>query len=95
VLPVVKGEAGTVRGILLNTAGLLGSSLLPFLLGILGWTYLAIGVLAAGGVLVATNARLAARPDDRRRALQSFHASNLFLLLLFVGVALDVALRRG
>jgi protoheme IX farnesyltransferase len=94
MLPVVKGEAETVRGILLNTAGLLGSSLLPFLLGFLGWTYLAIGVVAAGSVLVATNVRLAARPGDRRRALQSFHASNLFLLLLFVGVALDVALRR-
>ena len=38
--------------------------------------------------------QLRARPTDRRLALQSFHASNLFLLLLFLGVALDVAIRR-
>lgn len=94
MLPVVKGERGAVRGILVNTVGLLVSSALPFALGIMGWVYLVVGVLAGGGVLVALQARLAAHPTDRRLALQSFHASNLFLLLLFLGVALDVALRR-
>jgi len=94
MLPVVKGEAGAVRGILLNTAGLLGASILPFALGILGWVYLVLGVVAGGSLLVARNVQLRARPTDRRLALQSFHAANLFLLLLFLGVALDVVLRR-
>jgi protoheme IX farnesyltransferase len=94
MLPVVKGEAGAVRGILLNTAGLLVASVLPFALGMLGWIYLVVGVVAGGGVLLLCQARLRGRPGDRRLALQSFHASNLFLLLLFIGVALDVALGR-
>jgi protoheme IX farnesyltransferase len=94
MLPVVKGEAGAVRGILVNTAGLLAASVLPFALGILGWAYLALGVVLGGGVLLACQAQLRARPTDRRLALRSFHASNLFLLLQFLGVALDVALGR-
>jgi protoheme IX farnesyltransferase len=93
MLPAVKGEAETVRGILINTAGLLASSLLPFVLGVLGWTYLGLGVLAGGSLLVWRNLQLARQPGERRRALACFHASNLFLLLLFLGVALDVALR--
>jgi protoheme IX farnesyltransferase len=67
MLPVVKGERETVRGILLNTAGLLGSSLLPFLLGILGWVYLGLGVLAGGSLLLARNLQLTARPRRGRR----------------------------
>ncbi len=94
MLPVVKGEAGTVRGIVVNTAGLLLSSLLPFALGILGWTYLLLGVGVGGGLLVRRNLELWRRPTDRRLALQNFHASNLFLVLLFFGVVLDVVLRR-
>lgn len=94
MLPVVKGEAGAVRGILLNTAGLLAASLLPFALGILGWAYLVVGVVAGGSLLVVRQVQLRARPTDRRLALRSFHASNLFLLLLFLGVALDVVIAR-
>jgi heme o synthase len=94
MLPVVKGEAGTVRAILMNTGGLLAASILPFALGILGWVYLLLGVVAGGSALLTCQLRLSARPSDRRLALMSFHASNLFLLLLFLGVALDVALGR-
>jgi len=94
MLPVVKGEAGAVRGILVNTAGLLAASLLPFALGILGWAYLVVGVVAGGSLLVVRQVQLRARPTDRRLALRSFHASNLFLLLLLLGVALDVVIAR-
>jgi protoheme IX farnesyltransferase len=94
MLPVVKGDAGAVRGILLNTVGLLVASLLPFALGILGWVYLTLGVVIGGGVLVTRQWALRARPTDRSLALRSFHASNLFLLLLFLGVALDVLIAR-
>jgi protoheme IX farnesyltransferase len=94
MLPAVKGEAETARAILLNTTGLLVSSALPFALGLLGWVYLVPGVLLGGTVLLAGNLALAWRPSDRRRALASFHASNLFLLLLFLGVAADAIARR-
>jgi protoheme IX farnesyltransferase len=94
MLPVVKGERGAVRGILLNTAGLLAASVLPFFLGILGWAYLLVGVLLGGGLLVRQNLALAAHPTDRKRALANFHASNLYLVLLFVGVLADAAARR-
>jgi heme O synthase-like polyprenyltransferase len=72
---------------------LLASSLLPFILGLLGWPYV-VFVLAAGGILLGQNLRLARRSADRRVALASFHASNLFLVLLFLGVVLDVGLRQ-
>ncbi|HAM56052.1 MAG: protoheme IX farnesyltransferase [Candidatus Rokubacteria bacterium GWC2_70_24] len=94
MLPAVKGEARTARSILLNTGGLLASSVLPFALGMLGWVYLVLGVVLGGGFLLARNVQLARRPEDRRLALANFHASNLFLLLLFLGVVLDVAARR-
>jgi protoheme IX farnesyltransferase len=94
MLPVVKGEAKTARGILLNTAALLGTSVLPVVFGFLGWIYLVLGVVAGGGFLLARNLRLVARPTDRRLALANFHASNLFLLLLFLAVLADVLVRR-
>lgn len=93
MLPAVKGESRTVRSIVANTVALLASSLLPFVLGLLGWPYVLV-VLAAGGILLGQNLRLARRPADRRVAFASFHASNLFLVLLFLGVVLDVGLRR-
>jgi protoheme IX farnesyltransferase len=93
MLPAVKGEAETARRILLNTAGLLGSSVLPLALGLLGWAYL-VGVLAGGGRLLALNLRLLRDPGDRKLALANFHASNLFLLLLFLGVVADLIVRR-
>ena len=80
--------------ILLNTLGLLGASLLPFVLGLLGLAYLLIGVLPGGSFIVQKNLMLLRYPSDRRLAMANFHASNLFLLLLFLGVVADVILRR-
>jgi protoheme IX farnesyltransferase len=94
MLPVVKGEARAARSICVNTAGLLSASVLPFALGMLGWTYFLVGVVLGGGLLVRQNLALARRPTDRRLALANFHASNLFLLLLFLGVLADVVGRR-
>ncbi len=94
MLPVVRGEASAARAILLNTAGLIATTLLPPGFGILGWPYLTAALLASAGLL-ARNLQLTRRPTDRRVALASFHASNLFLLLLFLGVVADVLSRRG
>ncbi len=92
MLPAVRGPAYAARGILVNTASLLATAALPVALGQLGWPYGLLGG-AGGAYLLARNVQLAAHPFDRRLALASFHASNLFLLLLFAGVAFDV-LRR-
>ena len=94
MLPAVAGEARTARSIVANTVGLLAASALPFALGLLGWIYLLVGVAAGGSLMLAGNLALLRRPTDRRLALTNFHASNLFLLLLFVGVLLDAGLRR-
>ncbi len=94
MLPAVKGEAEAARMILLNTLGLLGASLLPFVLGLMGPAYLLIGVLPGGSLMLQKNLRMVRAPSDRRLAMQSFHMSNLFLLLLFSGVVADVILRR-
>ncbi len=93
MLPAVKGEASTALSILLNTVGLLASSLLPFALGFLGWVYVVVGVGLGGSLLLVRNLQLIARPADRRLALANFHASNLFLLLLFLGVLVDAVIR--
>ena len=94
MLPAVAGEARTARSIVANTVGLLATSALPVALGLLGWVYLLVGVAAGGSLMLAGNLALLRRPTDRRLALANFHASNLFLLLLFVSVLLDVGLRR-
>jgi heme O synthase-like polyprenyltransferase len=44
--------------------------------------------------MLQKNLRMVRAPSDRRLAMQSFHMSNLFLLLLFLGVVADVILRR-
>jgi protoheme IX farnesyltransferase len=93
MLPAVKGEARAARTILVNTLALLAASALPWALGLLGAVY-AVVATAGAAYLFARNVELVARPTDRRVALQNFHASNLFLLLLFVGVVLDVWWQR-
>jgi heme O synthase-like polyprenyltransferase len=92
MLPAVKGEASAARGILVNSAGLLAAAAAPVALGLLGLSY-SIVVGAGSAHLIWRNLQLVSRPTDRRLALASFHASNLWLLLLFVGVLLDVLAR--
>lgn len=94
MLPAVKGEARAARSILVNTVGLLAAAALPVALGLLGGAYAVFTVLGSAWLLACT-LRLVARPADRGRAMASFHASNLWLLLLFVGVLVDVLRRLG
>jgi len=94
MLPAVKGEVPAARFVLINTVGLLTAACLPVALGLLGFPYAVM--LALGSLyLVARNLQLVARPGERRLALASFHASNLWLLLVFLGVLLDVLGRRA
>ncbi len=93
MLPSVKGEAHAACSILFNTVALLAASVLPFILGLAGWTYVLVGVLPGGTNLLRRNFLLVDAPKDRKLAMANFHASNLFLLLLFVGVVADAWVR--
>lgn len=94
MLPSVKGPRPAARSILANTAGLLVAAALPALLGLTGPAY-AVPTAAGSAYLVYRNLQLLARPESRPAALASFHAANLWLLLLFVGMVLDVLGRRS
>ena len=93
MLPAVKGEAHAACSILFNTVGLLAASVLPFMLGLAGWTYVLVGVVPGGTNLLRRNFLLVNAPQDRKLAMANFHASNFFLLLLFVGVVADAWVR--
>jgi protoheme IX farnesyltransferase len=90
MLPVVRGERETVRQILAYSVLLVGVSALPVLGGQLGVGYL-VAALVLGGVFGALAWRLRVQ-TTRRRAGALFHYSLLYLALLFVAMALDVAL---
>jgi len=93
MLPAVKGEAHAACSILFNTVALLVAGMLPFILGLAGWTYVLVGVVPGGTNLLRRNFLLVDSPRDRKIAMANFHASNIFLLLLFVGVVADAWVR--
>ncbi|WP_043743357.1 heme o synthase [Paramagnetospirillum magneticum] len=87
MLPVVVGAKRTAWCILANTVILVGASLLPWGLGLLGNVY---GFVAAvsGAVLLGFNVVLV-RDTSRRWAGWNFAASMPYLLLLFIAVFAD------
>lgn len=92
MLPAVRGAARAARSILANTLALLVTAALAVPLDLLGPLYAAL-LLPGSAYLLARNVQLAHHPDDRALALRNFHASNLWLLLLFIGVLADVLWR--
>jgi len=89
MLPVVRGERETVRQIVVYTVALVAVTAAPFALGVFGALYLA-AALVLGGVFLAFAVRLARAPGRRQAALL-FHYSLLYLALLFVAAAVDLA----
>lgn len=87
MLPVVVGEKRTARWILVNSALLVGSSLLPWALGLLGPVY-GWGAATLGTVLLGLNLKLVATPS-RRWAGWNFAWSIPYLLGLLCIIALD------
>ncbi|MCA1909636.1 MAG: heme o synthase [Magnetospirillum sp.] len=87
MLPVVVGEKRTSLWILANSVALVGSSLLPWFLGLLGPLY-GWGAAALGCVLLGLNLKLVARPS-RRWAGWNFAWSIPYLLGLLCIIALD------
>ncbi|MEK7788247.1 MAG: heme o synthase [Chloroflexota bacterium] len=91
MLPVVAGTAKTVRAILAGALLTLAVSLIPVLTRDLGLIYLAVA-LAAGGAFVASSWRLLRRPTIPL-AWQNYKFSSYYLLVLFLGMIADVAIR--
>ncbi|WP_135078245.1 heme o synthase [Terasakiella sp. SH-1] len=90
MLPVVVGNVVTSRYILINSILLVGSSLLPWLLGELGNIY-GIGAFALGLYLLKCNWDLI-KSSDEKTAMTNFFASMKYLGGLFVVVIMDVHL---
>jgi len=87
MLPVVRGEAFTLRRILGYTLVLVTATVVPFATGTFGVLYLAAALLL-GGIFTVLSLRLLRAPT-RRGAAGLFHYSLLYLALLFVAAALD------
>ena len=89
MLPVVRGVRATTRRIVFYSVALVAATAAPFVAGSLGLGYL-IPALALGALFVWLALRLRWGATPRRAALL-FHYSLLYLALLFVTMALDVA----
>lgn len=90
MLPVVLGERVTVLQIALYAVLTALISLMPLLLGELGLTYLAFGLIL-NGLLILKSLALYRQPE-RRTAVSLYKYSMLYLALLFVAMAVDRAL---
>jgi len=90
MLPVARGERTTLRQILGYTVVLVAVTLVPAAAGTFGTVYLAAAAALGAGFL-ALALRLARRPTRRNAALV-FHASLLYLALLFVALAIDAVI---
>jgi protoheme IX farnesyltransferase len=94
MLPVVRGDEATAWNILAYAASLLPLTLLLFIIGGLGYLYLAAAVLL-GGFFIAYAFRLLRSGAVRRRAMARavYLYSLLYLALLFVAIMVDSTLR--
>lgn len=87
MLPCVMGDARTAKYILVNSAMLVASSLLPVAFGELGVVY-GVGAGGAGAWLLWQNWRLFKTPT-KAMARVNFFVSMQYLMALFLAVVLD------
>ncbi|HEV8537246.1 MAG TPA: heme o synthase [Candidatus Limnocylindria bacterium] len=94
MLPVVRGDEATAWNILAYAASLLPLTLLLFIIGGLGYLYLAAAIVL-GAVFIAYAVRLLRSGAARRRAVARgvYLYSLLYLALLFVAIMVDSTLR--
>jgi protoheme IX farnesyltransferase len=90
MLPVVHGDKATAEAILINSALLVTSSLMPVVFGKLGWAY-GLGAAGFGGWFLWNNWRLLQEPN-RLWARKNFFGSMIYLVGLFIAVLIDVNL---
>jgi len=86
MLPVVVGEERALRHMLAYTVVLVGTTLLLYPTGVVGWVYLVTASLAGAFFLGATW-WLRSRPDA---AMSYFGYSNVYLTIISVAVVADV-----
>jgi heme o synthase len=89
MLPVVRGERATARQIVFYTLALVAATLVPVAFGVFGLVYGAAALLLGG--VFTWQAIVLWRETTRPHAVKLFHFSMLYLALLFVAMALDVA----
>jgi protoheme IX farnesyltransferase len=87
MLPVVRGEQGTARQILLYSVALVALTVAPVAWNAFGLVYLAVA-LVLGGVFLCLAWQLYRNTTPRRAALL-FHYSLVYLALLFTAIATD------
>lgn len=89
ILPLVKGVSATGKWILLHTSALIIISVLPWVFNLLDFPYIIITM--AGNILLFYFVfKLFRAPENTKLARTVFHISNLYLLLLFAAVFVDV-----
>jgi protoheme IX farnesyltransferase len=97
MLPVVCTSANVARRILAYSYLTVGASMLLWPVASTGWVY-PLGALLLGAVFVAESHLLLRRctgdRDSDVQPMRLFHASNLYLALLFFCVALDPLIMR-
>lgn len=91
VLPLIKGSKTTTLGILAHSIALVIVSILPWVLQQMGFLYIIIALMA-GLALIYFAFRLFFAPCDIKAARSVFITTNIYLLLLFSAVFLDVVL---
>jgi protoheme IX farnesyltransferase len=87
MLPVTHGAEFTRLQVLLYTLVLFAATLLPFVVGMSGWLYLAVAVVV-GGIFIGFAYRLWRRYSDHL-ARRTFRFSILHLSLLFAALLVD------
>ncbi|MFO1353074.1 MAG: heme o synthase [Gammaproteobacteria bacterium] len=92
MLPITHGVAFTRLHILLYTILLLPISILPYLIGMSGWLYLACALLF--GVRFLWYAIRLFKDEDDRLAMPTFSFSILYLFVLFAALMVDHYLTR-
>ena len=94
MLPVVRGDEATAWNILAYAASLLPLTILLFIIGGLGYLYLAAAILL-GALFIVYALRLLRSGASRRRAVARgvYLYSMLYLALLFVAIMVDSTLR--
>jgi len=94
MLPVVRGDEATAWNILAYAASLLPLTLLLFIIGGLGYLYLAAAIIL-GALFIGYAFRLLRSGTVRRRAMARavYLYSLLYLALLFVAIMVDSTLR--
>ncbi len=89
MLPVVVGEKRALNHMVSYTVALVGTTLLLYATGPVGWIYLVVAATAGVAFLVGTWMLR----DHPEAAMKYFGYSNVYLSVIFIAIAVDVLVR--